>query len=72
MDDNGDMIEVTLHTPAGRDVIFADTPEYAIFGARTIYDEARDANPYQGFASAMVVTFSVDDRVVRSYAGTRP
>ena len=67
------MIEVTLtHTSGLRDAAEADTPEDALFAARTIYDEMREANPIQGFHRGMVVRFAVDGRSVRVCEGTRP
>ncbi len=67
------MIEVTLTHPSGlRDVAEADDPESALFAARTLFDEAREANPYQGFQRGLTVAFLVDGKAVRSYTGARP
>lgn len=66
------MITVTLHTPAGRDEAEADTPEAAIFAARTLWDEAVTTKPVQGFTRACSVVFTVDDKIVRRLEGIRP
>ena len=67
------MIEVTVtHSSGLRDAAEADTPEDALFAARTLYDEMREANPIQGFHRGIVTLFSVDGKAVRVYEGTWP
>ena len=50
------MIEVTVTHPSGlRDEAEADTYEDARLAAQTLYDEMREANPYQGFQKGIQV-----------------
>lgn len=55
------MIEVLL---SNGDRAECETPEEAVFAARTLMDDAWEANPVQG--NHPTVTFLVDGRAVRS------
>ena len=67
------MIEVTVtHSSGLRDAAEADTPEDAVFAGRTLFDEACDVSPDQGFRRSLRVQFLVDGQSVWAWVGTRP
>lgn len=68
------MIEVILSVAGTREacVFDIDTPERAVFAARTLWDDYRRENERQGVSRTMTTAFIVDGSVVRTIEGKRP
>ena len=68
------MIEVTLHlVNRAVDRAEADTPEDAVFAARTLWDEySGGPRGFYGVSKSMSVTFHVDGKLVRIVKGRKP
>lgn len=64
------VVKVT-HPSGLHDEAEAEGMEAAVFAARTLYDEARAANPYQGFHRQLAVTVEHPGGAVR-IEGRRP